>query len=138
MTPPRFRLRTLMVVVAGIALLMGGVIEWSNYQRWAVEDDHERLYLVYAAEYDREAANCRVKAANKEPYVAFLLRQQHIGMWTRLVPPPRLPPGTEASALWAEEAAFHNEDATRRRTHAAEHHQKKMEYQRFWFPWIAD
>jgi hypothetical protein len=38
----RFRLRTLMAFVAGVALIIGGAIEIGNHQRWARSRSLER------------------------------------------------------------------------------------------------
>jgi hypothetical protein len=126
-----------MLAVAGIALLMGGAIEWSNYQKWAGEAELERMYLGYAVEHDRETAACRVKAVRNEPYAAILTRRRARRGGEGPVPPP-FPPWTKAPAAWLEEGPLHADAAESWRGRAAKQHLKKMKYQRFWFVWIAD
>jgi hypothetical protein len=133
---PRFHIRTLMLVVAGIALLMGGAIEWSNYQKWAGEDEYERYCRESEAVSDREATDCRLKDATQVPYAGFAARQQALwGGAGAVLPPPYVPPpGKKAPASWLDEASVHADQAMRWRRDAIEHHRMKLVYQRPWYP----
>jgi hypothetical protein len=55
MRVPRFRLRTLMALVAAIALVIGGAIEARNYRECARYARFERQFLVIADRFDRTA-----------------------------------------------------------------------------------
>jgi hypothetical protein len=114
----RFRIRTLMILVALIAIAIGGPVQWWENVKWAREEGLEQHCLERAADEYREAANCWEKAAKGEPYVA--------------VAPPRgvaQPPpviGRITPPSWAADAAIHADEAKLCRMEAAEHHRKKL------------
>ena len=54
-----WRLRTLMALVAGIALACGAAVELTNRRRRDAAAFLESLYEKQAADHDREAATCR-------------------------------------------------------------------------------
>jgi len=119
-----------MIVVAIVALLLGAIIEWSNYRNWAQEDGLEQIHLDNASNRDQEAAECRVNAANKEPYVA-LKSLEALVKWG----PMRI--GEKPPASWAEEAAFHADQAMIERMYAAERSRKKVAFEGGWLCRVA-
>jgi hypothetical protein len=79
MRPPKFRLRTMMIVVAVAGLVLGAALEYRHYRIWVQVGHVSRVQFEIADNYDRIAANQRetggAKSAKATADVASELRQ---------------------------------------------------------------
>ena len=57
MRPPRFRIRTLMIAVAAVAILLGGPHEWKRTESWRRYCQNQADLLGFLIEYDAYWSN---------------------------------------------------------------------------------